>query len=103
MPDGRFAFSPVTRGTVDLKVRGDSWLYKKIPNVELSDDVTILERVQLTNGDVDASGEVDAADIDRVILHFGDLGVSTEDVDGTLEVDAADIDLVIANFGALDE
>ncbi len=51
-------------------------------------------------GDVDGSGEVDAADIDLVIAQFGATtpGIP-EDVDGSGEVDAADIDIVIANFG----
>ena len=102
MPGGRFAFAPTTRGTVDLKVRGDSWLYKTVPGVVLTDDVTMLPAIQLTNGDVDGSGEVDAADIDRVIANFGFVGVSNSDVDGSTEVDAADIDIVIANFGATD-
>ncbi len=54
----------------------------------------------LTNGDVDGSGEVDAADIDEVIADFGQTSAwILSDVDGSGEVDAADIDIVIANFG----
>ncbi|MBL8060665.1 MAG: dockerin type I repeat-containing protein [Chthonomonas sp.] len=49
-------------------------------------------------GDVDGSGEVDAADIDFVIAQFGSANPAA-DVDGSGEVDAADIDIVIANFG----
>jgi hypothetical protein len=102
LSDGRFGFAPATRGTVDLRVRGDHWLYKRIPGVVLTDSPAVLPRFQLTNGDVDGSGEVDAADIDRVIANFGYVGVSNSDVDGSQEVDAADIDIVIANFGAVD-
>ena len=55
-------------------------------------------------GDVDDSGEIDAADIDVVIAEFGRVDGDPNfhrwvDVDGTGEIDAADIDLVIANFG----
>ncbi|MBL8059371.1 MAG: S8 family serine peptidase [Chthonomonas sp.] len=59
-------------------------------------------------GDVDSSGEVDAADIDVIISKFGtvDGGPGWQgdvDVDGTGEIDAADIDLVISNFGLVDD
>ena len=52
-------------------------------------------------GDVDGSGEIDAADIDIVISNFGAPG-GPADVDVSGEVDAADIDIVIANFGETD-
>ncbi len=63
--------------------------------------------ITLANGDVDASGEVDAADIDIVIANFGEVfpggtGEANSDVDQSGEVDAADIDIVIVNFGATD-
>lgn len=59
-------------------------------------------------GDVDSSGEVDAADIDIVISKFGTVNGGPGwqgdiDVDGTGEIDAADIDLVISNFGLVDD
>ncbi len=60
-----------------------------------------LFNFNLTNGDVDGSGEVDAADIDEVIADFGQTSAWVlSDVDGSGEVDAADIDIAIANFGA---
>lgn len=59
--------------------------------------------LEMYPGDVDSSGEVDAADIDGVIATFGmvngDPGFGPTDVDGTGEIDAADIDVVIENFG----
>lgn len=65
-----------------------------------------LGSIALTNGDVDASGEVDAVDIDEVIAAFGQIfpgGANPfADVDCSGEVDAVDIDIVIANFGAVD-
>ncbi len=59
--------------------------------------------VTIFTGDVDDSGEVDAADIDAVIANFGSVDPIIEDLDLSGEVDAADIDIVIANFGAVDE
>lgn len=58
--------------------------------------------VYMTNGDVDGSGEVDAADIDVVIAQFG-TSQYPADLDLSGEVDAADIDITIANFGNVDE
>ncbi|MBL8060664.1 MAG: hypothetical protein JNK63_08135 [Chthonomonas sp.] len=60
-------------------------------------DAVIEVYLPLT-GDVDNSGEVDAADIDYVISQFGSADPAA-DCDGSGEVDAADIDIVIANFG----
>ena len=69
----------------------------------------VVPDVNMTNGDVDGSGEVDAVDIDQVIADFGAL-ITAEtdtqadsDVDISGEVDATDIDIVIANFGAIDD
>ncbi|MCC6685799.1 MAG: hypothetical protein IT205_02280 [Fimbriimonadaceae bacterium] len=73
---------------------------RKAVNVTLQPTPVTGVIVNMANGDVDLSGEVDAADIDLVIAAFG--GSSPmPDVDGTGEVDAADIDVVIANFGAV--
>ncbi len=60
--------------------------------------------VQIAVGDVDRSGEVDAADIDAVISAFGSIFGNNgwnpaTDLDQSEEVDAADIDIVIAHFG----
>lgn len=64
--------------------------------------------IMMYPGDVDNSGEIDAADIDVVIANFGSVDGDPNwhpwvDVDGTLEIDAADIDVVIANFGLVDD
>ncbi len=59
--------------------------------------------VTIFTGDVDDSGEVDAADIDAVIANFGSTDPIIEDLDLSGEVDAADIDIVIANFGQTDQ
>ncbi|MBL8059777.1 MAG: hypothetical protein JNK63_03560 [Chthonomonas sp.] len=90
---------------------GASFL-KKTVNVTVPGSATPTDinigAVALVNGDVDTSGEVDAADIDQVIADFGAIwpvgnGNPNSDVDVSGEVDAGDIDIIIANFGAIDE
>ncbi len=62
----------------------------------------------MQNGDVDDSGEVDAADVDEAIANFGETwpggyGNIDADVDVSGEVDAADLDIIIANFGGIND
>lgn len=80
---------------------------KPIGTLRDSSPVTLQYGVQnvdftLIPGDVDGSGEIDAADIDEAIANFGS-AAATSDVDGSGEVDAADIDLIIQNFGGMDD
>ncbi len=91
------------RGSYDLIIDGGSWLKKRVA-VNITDHGTFEVAANMQNGDVDGSGEVDAADIDLVISNFGQTGVgpTSGDVDLSDEVDAADIDIVIANFGGVD-
>lgn len=95
-----FAINPnETSGNRTLVFQTRAGLRKAV-NVTLQPTPVSGMVVNMANGDVDLSGEVDAADIDLVIAAFG--GSSPmPDVDGTGEVDAADIDVVIANFGAV--
>ncbi len=95
-----FEINPTeTSGNRTLVFQTRAGLRKAI-NVTLQPTPVSGMVVNMANGDVDLSGEVDAADIDLVIGAFG--GSSPmPDVDGTGEVDAADIDVVIANFGAI--
>jgi hypothetical protein len=92
------------RGQYELTVDGGSWLKRRL-TVNVNDHGLFEVAVSLQNGDVDQSGEVDAADIDQVIANFGQTGVGPTqgDVDLSDEIDAADIDVVIANFGGVDE
>ena len=91
-----------------IEFDGSSFLKKTVtftpPGV--ANSLTGIPDFNMVNGDVDFSGEVDAADIDAVIADFGSLypGGTTPDadVDVSGEVDAVDIDIVIANFGAMD-
>ncbi len=92
-------------GIADVTLDGTHWTKQREAGITLGAATLTYSMV---NGDVDDSGEVDAADIDIVIANFGGV-VGTlsyninADVDGSGEIDAADIDLVIANFGATDE
>lgn len=91
-----------------IEFDGSSFLKKTVtftpPGV--ADSLSGIPDFNMVNGDVDASGEVDAVDIDAVIADFGSVypGGTTPDadVDVSGEVDAVDIDIVIANFGAID-
>lgn len=90
--------------TWSLEIDGGQFLRKTIPVTQATKNSL---NFSLQNGDPDHSGEVDAADIDLVIAHFGEIPTSGGwdadiDVDGSDEVDAVDIDIVIANFGGVD-
>ncbi len=89
-------------GAATVVFDGSSFL-RKSAAVTLTDSPVALGTVSCQNGDVDQSGEVDAADIDAVIADFGSAALANTDVDVSGEVDAADIDIVIANFGGVDQ
>ncbi len=89
-------------GAATIEWDGSSFLLRKT-NVTLNGSGIAVGSVSVQNGDVDNSGEVDAADIDEVIADFGDTSNNTSDVDVSGEVDAADIDIVIANFGGVND
>lgn len=89
-------------GPSTITFDGSSFL-RKTQNFVLNGAVTSFGTAVLANGDVDISGEVDAADIDQVIAAFGNTDSNITDVDVSGEVDAADIDIVISNFGAVDQ
>jgi len=93
-------------GAATITFDGSSFL-KRNRTVTLSGADQSGVSTVLFNGDVDKSGEVDAADIDEVIAAFGlsfpGPGNADADVDVSGEVDAADIDIAIANFGSVDD
>ncbi len=89
-------------GAATIEWDGSSFLLRKT-NITLTGSNLAIGTVTMQNGDVDASGEVDAADIDEVIANFGSGANINSDVDVSGEVDAADIDIVIANFGGTDD
>ncbi|MBL8060054.1 MAG: hypothetical protein JNK63_04975 [Chthonomonas sp.] len=92
--------------SITVKANGTRWL-KEAVVANISGPGATGVNLTLQNGDPDLTGEVDAADIDMVILNFGSVfpgpGPEDSDIDGSGEVDAADIDVVIANFGAIDD
>lgn len=88
-----------------LSVKAPRFLVRKKHFIQ-SGDLADLGSLTFTNGDVDGSGEVDAADIDVVISRLGTTVTSanwldTADLNGSGEVDAADIDISVENFGAV--
>lgn len=89
-------------GAAELILNGSSFL-RRVRNINLTGSHQGIGLVTMRNGDVDNSGEVDAADIDEVISAFGATNNRPEDVDVSGEVDAADIDIVISSFGDVDE
>jgi len=97
---------PSVTGSFRLRFNHGAHLLKTVPSMASPAETNRFAAtgtITLTNGDPDRTGEVDAADIDLVIAHFGQTGVSPAngDVDGSGEVDAADIDICIANFGSV--
>ncbi len=88
-------------GPATVVINGASFLKKSVA-VTLTGSALAVGLSSVSNGDVDYSGEVDAADIDQVIADFGATTNKVTDVDQSGEVDAADIDIVIANFGRVD-
>lgn len=101
-----FTIPSGTSGSAQLVLDGSSWLKRRI-NLTLTGSNQSIGSVLMQNGDADASGEVDAADIDAVIADFGSTYPGgpnpNADVDVSGETDAADIDIIIANFGAVDD
>ena len=89
-------------GAAELILNGSSFL-RRVRNINLTGSHQGIGLVTMRNGDVDNSGEVDAADIDEVISAFGATNNRPEDVDVSGEVDAADIDIVIGSFGDVDD
>jgi hypothetical protein len=63
--------------------------------------VVIRAATEICTGDLDASGEVDSADLGLLLLYFGpcegDCGGA--DLDGSGEVDSADLGLLLLYFG----
>jgi hypothetical protein len=101
---GQYSAGINVSGNYTVSAKGAPFLRKTSSVVNLAVGAPITINFSLQNGDVDGSGEVDAADIDQVIADFGATGSEkVTDVDRSNEVDAADIDVVIANFGGTDQ
>lgn len=104
LPNGEFAFSPVTRGEVTLKIKGGAWLARRMPDVFLTNNPVELPQLMFISGDIDQDGEVGSSDFDAVVTAYGQTGSSIPaDVDGDNEVGSSDYDIVVTNFGLADE
>lgn len=104
VPSTAFSISvPATQnGNVRIEFDGGPFLRRHVLTVLTGGNVN-AGAANMVNGDVDGSGEIDAADIDLVIADFGATLSGDSDVDSSGEVDAADIDIVIARFGGVDD
>lgn len=89
-------------GAAVLSLDGSSFLRESVA-ITLTGTTINAGTTNMTNGDADMSGEVDAVDIDMVIADFGATNSGNTDADVSGEVDAIDIDICIANFGAIDD
>ncbi|MBL8060953.1 MAG: hypothetical protein JNK63_09595 [Chthonomonas sp.] len=98
--NGHYAISTSQSGSRSVRISSLHFLKKRVGTINLAGTPVAGVNAVLTNGDPDGSGEVDAVDIDLVILGFGSAD-PTADMDGSGEVDATDIDITIANFGAV--
>ncbi len=102
LPSGAFEIPVDFAGQVILEI-DHPIACRRTRQITIDPDTGVMLNVPffMVVGDVDGSGEIDAADIDVVIANFGVLG-GPADVDVSGEVDAADIDIVISNFGSSD-
>jgi beta-glucanase (GH16 family) len=53
----------------------------------------------IASGDIDCSGQVNAIDLSKLILKFGQTYSGREDVDGSGQVNAIDLAILLSNFG----
>lgn len=56
LPNGEFAFSPVMRGEVTLKIKGGAWLARRLPEVVLTNNPVELPQLMFISGDIDQDG-----------------------------------------------
>ncbi|MCS7066603.1 MAG: Ig-like domain repeat protein [Fimbriimonadales bacterium] len=83
---------------VKVSIPNGSWLCQR-QSAYLSNVVTL--NFSLLNGDVDANGIVDDADLLRVLFSFGQTGADlSEDLNDDGVVDDADLLIVLFNFGS---
>ncbi len=105
-------------GTYDAVVWFPGFLPIRLPNVAVGSTTPAVIAVDLIAGDVNSDNEIDAADIDFIISHFGKTPTSADwngkgkstasaarlaDINLDDEVDAADVDLAILHFGQVGE
>ena len=85
--------------TVKVSIPNSAWLCQR-QGAYLSNVVTL--NFSLSNGDVDANGVIDDADLLMVLFAFGQTGANLpSDVNGDGVVDDADLLIVLFNFGSV--
>ncbi|GBC92955.1 hypothetical protein HRbin15_01438 [bacterium HR15] len=83
--------------TITVSVPNSAWLCQR-QSAYLSDVVSL--NFSLLNGDVDANGIIDDADLLRILFAFGQTGTNLpEDLNQDGVVDDADLLIVLFNFG----
>lgn len=97
-------FTTALNGTYDLSVKGEHWLRRTVPNVNLNGTVRLI--LSLQNGDVDGDNEVSLFDFGLLAAAFGSAPEDTHwnpsaDLDGDEEVSLFDFGVLVRNFGAL--
>lgn len=98
---------PAISGPAKIVIDGDTVL-RRVINVNLNGANQTLPAINIGNGDVDNSTEVDLTDIDLAIgayLTSAGVGLPFQgaDVDVNGEVDLTDIDVIIANYLGSDD
>jgi len=84
----------VPTGTFDFTFRANSFLNKKVKNVDTRSGVPIT--IELAAGDVSADNQVDLRDVNQILVEFGADG---GDANGDGITDAFDLNLTLLSFG----
>jgi len=85
-------------GTVEVLAKSDHWLRNKVSGVSTLTGSASGVNMQLTNGDVDNSNDINIFDLNGVLIKFGQTG-EPEDLDGSGGVDIFDLNLTLVGFG----
>ncbi len=96
--DGVYAINNVAGGTYKIVITALGHTSYTKNALEVSADTTFKD-VAIRGGDVDYTGEVNAADLNGLLANFNSSDEDC-DIDGTGEVNAADLNTLLANFNA---
>ncbi len=93
-------YTSIISGTVDITVRAQGTLVRKVSNVSLNSDVSGLV-FPLINGDVNNDNVIDDADLLAALFAFGQTDAHEADLNNDGVVDDADLLIVLFNFGTV--
>ena len=107
-PSGGISIRTILRGYYDIRVEVAGWLARKIDNVNIVATPMNPLTISLPNGDVNASGWVDASDVQLVNAALPSTPAdwnwnAAADVNGDLFVNLTDLTIVQSNLGARSE